>query len=431
MAKYCIFLMIILFLSITSLYSQQYKWKTLTNSPTASWRFNDCSFINPSTGWICDNSSGNVHKTTDGGMSWFIVGSAAASSCRSIVFVDSLNGWIGEYNTNTRLFKTTDGGVTWQIVNLPPPVTTGICGFSVVNRAVVYGCGRYFTPARVIKTTNGGSTWQNIDMGAYCTGLVDCKFFTEDSGIAVGRTANPVRGIILSTADGGSSWDTVYTTVNSGEWCWKISFPYANTGYVSVEQGTSYIKTTDRGMTWTEKPYTPLSNYGAQGIGFMDNMRGWIGGSTHSYETTDGGANWHVLDTAGAGSITALNRFRFFGDTLGYAVGKRVYKYSKNVITSIEPNRNFNVNNFKIYQNYPNPFNPKTKIKFELAEGTNVRITIHDILGKEVATIIEGDYLSAGKHEIEWDAAKFPSGVYYYTIYNHDIGYTKSMLLVK
>jgi len=412
------------------------KWKILPNSPVAGSRFNDCSFINPNTGWVCSASNTDIYKTTDGGESWFIVGNTFYDN-RCIVFFDSLNGWTGEYSSSNRLNKTTNGGVNWSTLILPFSAGTGLCGFSIANDSVLYGVGRYWGPANVIKTTNKGNTWTVINMGVYASGLVDCYFKNQDSGFVVGRagTGSSAKGIVLFTGDGGNSWDTSYITANNNQWCWKITFPTKNVGYVSLEPSMTlcyFLKTTNGGSNWEEKPFLN-SLYDEEGIGFINETTGWIGGwELNTYETTNGGNNWHSTDTTGAGGYaTNINRFRFFGDTIGYAVGKRIHKYEKNVITSANPGPTFVIKEFKMYQNYPNPFNPRTTIKLELPKGTNINLTVYNILGKKVATIIEGDFLPAGIHEFDWDATSFPSGVYYYKIYNNDIGFTKSMLLIK
>ena len=68
---------------------------------------------------------------------------------------------------------------------------------------------------------------------------------------------------------------------------------------------------------------------------------------------------------------------------------------------------------FELYQNYPNPFNPSTKLKYYMSEGAKVRLTIYDILGREVQTIVN-EYQNAGQYEITWDASArhLASGTY-------------------
>lgn len=65
--------------------------------------------------------------------------------------------------------------------------------------------------------------------------------------------------------------------------------------------------------------------------------------------------------------------------------------------------------------NYPNPFNPETKIKFGLPKQSFVKITVYDILGKEVSVLVNGQ-LDAGEFEADWNAAEFTSGIYFYRI---------------
>jgi hypothetical protein len=80
--------------------------------------------------------------------------------------------------------------------------------------------------------------------------------------------------------------------------------------------------------------------------------------------------------------------------------------------------------------NYPNPFNPVTKIKFGLPKHSFVKITVYDILGKEVSVLVN-EQLNAGEFEADWDAAEFTSGIYFYRIEANDFVRTAKMILVK
>lgn len=89
---------------------------------------------------------------------------------------------------------------------------------------------------------------------------------------------------------------------------------------------------------------------------------------------------------------------------------------------------------FSLCQNYPNPFNPVTKIKFDIPAGNGrdyfVKLIIYDILGKEVATLVNEE-LKPGTYEAEWNAADFSSGIYFYKITAGDYTETKKMVLMK
>jgi hypothetical protein len=85
---------------------------------------------------------------------------------------------------------------------------------------------------------------------------------------------------------------------------------------------------------------------------------------------------------------------------------------------------------YSVSQNYPNPFNPSTKLKFALPQRSLTKLTIYNLLGKAVQTLIHKE-LEAGYHEIAFDANNFPSGVYYYRIQAGEYVQTKKMVLIK
>jgi hypothetical protein len=85
---------------------------------------------------------------------------------------------------------------------------------------------------------------------------------------------------------------------------------------------------------------------------------------------------------------------------------------------------------FALKQNYPNPFNPSTKIEFSLPENGNVSITVFDITGKLVATVVNG-FKTTGNYSVEFNASGLSSGIYFYTLKAEGFEETKKMLLVK
>jgi hypothetical protein len=85
---------------------------------------------------------------------------------------------------------------------------------------------------------------------------------------------------------------------------------------------------------------------------------------------------------------------------------------------------------FALYQNYPNPFNPITTIKFALPEKTNLLIAIYNTIGEKVAEIFNGE-LEEGYHEVEFNAANLPSGVYFYRFESDKFNNVKKMIIMK
>ncbi len=91
------------------------------------------------------------------------------------------------------------------------------------------------------------------------------------------------------------------------------------------------------------------------------------------------------------------------------------------------------VDGYKLEQNYPNPFNPATKINFSIGKRENISLKVYDILGNEVANLINNEAVSAGKYTYDFNSSEFnlSSGVYYYTLKTESFTSTKKMLLIK
>jgi hypothetical protein len=81
-------------------------------------------------------------------------------------------------------------------------------------------------------------------------------------------------------------------------------------------------------------------------------------------------------------------------------------------------------------QNYPNPFNPSTNIQFRIPEQSFVHLNVFNLLGEEVATLVNEE-LRTGTYVGNWNAAGFPSGVYIYTLSANGRVLTKKMMLTK
>jgi hypothetical protein len=85
---------------------------------------------------------------------------------------------------------------------------------------------------------------------------------------------------------------------------------------------------------------------------------------------------------------------------------------------------------YSISQNFPNPFNPSTTIKFALPRAALTKITIYDLLGREIEIIVNKE-MEAGYHKVNFDAGYLQSGVYFYKIQSGNYIQTKKMILIK
>jgi len=124
--------------------------------------------------------------------------------------------------------------------------------------------------------------------------------------------------------------------------------------------------------------------------------------------------------------------FKLGGDTLRYSkwnAGSTFYDFTWNDYTSVE-NSNVSVQSFELFQNYPNPFNPATKIRYEIPERSFVTLKVYDVLGKELAILVNEEKLN-GSYEVEFKGGVLASGIYYYKITAGDFIQTKKMVLLK
>jgi hypothetical protein len=85
---------------------------------------------------------------------------------------------------------------------------------------------------------------------------------------------------------------------------------------------------------------------------------------------------------------------------------------------------------FRLDQNYPNPFNPITMINYQLPMISDVKLTVFNLLGQKVVTLIN-KIQPAGKYQVEWDASGFASGIYYYQIKTGNFQDVKKMVFIK
>jgi len=93
-------------------------------------------------------------------------------------------------------------------------------------------------------------------------------------------------------------------------------------------------------------------------------------------------------------------------------------------------NQNIVPNNISLSQNYPNPFNPITKIKYSIKTKSKVHLIIYDLLGNEIQTLID-DIKNSGDYEIEFNASKLSSGIYFYKLISENSSITKKLVVLK
>ncbi len=406
---------------MTSVMSPTMTWHP-TNAPTASSRTDDIWFRTPETGWLV-NSNGQIMRTDDGGETWQEQFHEEGLYLRCVAFASDTRGWVGTLTASKRLLETSDGGATWtEVAGLPSVAPGAVCGLSVVDESVVYASGTNYPnrPPRMMRTIDGGATWDGWDMAAHASLLVDTYFATPERGWVVGGRAgvpNPtrddVKAVVLFTEDGGRTWvDQVAALQDDlplGEWGWKIQFLDDQLGFVSLESFVrgAILKTTDGGRSWARFDINdPQGNANLEGIGFVDEDHGWVGGwgtadfqGGFTSETTDGGRTWADANHVGA----FINRFRFFGDpvSVGYASGLTVYKYSAEPVPA-EPRQVGPPTRF-LRSNEPADEDRPVRIPVTVPDGAGQLIVdVWDRFGEHVRHLVDEPQPAPGARALEW-----------------------------
>ncbi|MDJ0616046.1 MAG: ferritin-like domain-containing protein [Calothrix sp. MO_192.B10] len=423
-----------------------------TSAPEAGSRYDDIWFVSPQKGWAV-NSDGQILHTNDGGATWVqqfrtpMIGTRAVY-LRCISFANDQKGWVGTLTDAYRMFQTIDGGTTWTFVaNLPDNAPLAICGLYVVNEMVVYASGTNFPykrfPTRVLKTTDGGETWTAINMEAYASNLIDIFFFNEQEGFVVGGFSqkddplyDDVVPVVLYTTDGGQTWENRVANLNfePGEWGWKIYFVNNLVGYVSLESFTrgAVLKTTDGGQTWSRLPINDQQgNANLEGIGFITEDRGWVGGwgnadftAGYTSGTIDGGQNWTDANEVGR----FINRFRFIGDpvTVGYASGRMIYKYNPEGVPEVSAPQLAGAGSILTGRMIKTAglqrFTNTAIISVQIPEGAkHAWLNIWNRFGLEVRLLLDESNPTVGERQLFWDGldddnSPVASGVYIFRL---------------
>jgi hypothetical protein len=156
---------------------------------------------------------------------------------------------------------------------------------------------------------------------------------------------------------------------------------------------------------------------------FADSLHGWVVGAVCKdtlllnylvynsgiiLETFDGGENWLPVVENLSARLKAIH----FKDGYGWAVGDNGLILKTDGSTWIDQKSGqVYPSKYRLSQNYPNPFNPITNINYELPITNYVDLSIYNLLGQKVATLVDSKQ-PAGSYQVQWDAGGFASGIY-------------------
>ncbi|MBC8041854.1 MAG: T9SS type A sorting domain-containing protein [Rhizobacter sp.] len=133
---------------------------------------------------------------------------------------------------------------------------------------------------------------------------------------------------------------------------------------------------------------------------------------------------WTALSTYTSGTFLKAFAVQGFGQ---FAVASQS---SRNPTLEVIRTGSTIAKDFRLMQNYPNPFNPATTIQYSIPTAETVSLKVYDILGREVATLVNSRQI-AGTYRVNFNAARFASGMYFYRVKAGDVVLTKKMMLIK
>jgi hypothetical protein len=235
--------------------------------------------------------------------------------------------------------------------------------------------------------------------------------------------------LLYRSSDKGNSWDQVQVPLGTND--------HINDLSVALNNGKLYLsaysvfESDNIGLTWN-KIYDWTTSYiniyyEIKIDPLNENYLFSIYTNT-LYGSSDGGINWLYAGSNLPSSITNIYTFFAYSNKL-YLFTNIGHIIGTPILTDIEKS-DITLMDFSLFQNFPNPFNPTTRIKYQIPELSLVSIKVFDVLGNEIATLVNEER-PTGSYEVEFNGSGLPSGVYFYKLQTDSFIEIKKMLLLK
>jgi len=379
--------------------------------------------------------------------------------------------------TEESVFLSTNNGENWVDLNSGFGATT----FEVADTNIYAGSTK-----GVYLSTNTGKDWERIlDSLLFVSGLAVVGpnllaggdggiFLSDDNGASwapvdsglpfpsfdghylVRQNINGTNStdVFVATAAAGQPGESIYRSIDNGLSWTQVGNGLPNFFYFEIKPLASLPNS--NGSTTILTSIHPLCQTCTQGVyRSIDNGLNWEPADTlmkqissfavsSSYASnylfagtylngvflsTNSGTSWTQVNSGLADldiqSLAITDTYLFAGTHSG--VWRRPLS---EMITDVENRSNYNPSTFTLEQNYPNPFNPSTTIKFQVPNSSFVNLKVYDILGNEVATLVNEEKPS-GTYEVSFDAKGLSSGIYFYKLQAGSFVETRKMILMK
>jgi len=439
-----------------------------------SWRgFNSVFFTDPGHGCAV-GSYGTVTCTPDGGNTWVVLsGGYSRPALYDVFFTGEEDGWAvggNEYPFDSKLMHTIDGGNSWEEMEATENILYGIFFINSSKGWIVGGPALNDISAIILNTENGGLSWETQYQGTGSLSFKDVCFTDPNQGWAVGgsNNVNPPNGtllfhtinggniwedqswitdkslsaicftdpdhgwivgheVIMNTNNGGQTWEELWNGIHS----WKeVCFIDPDHGWVLGDSiyGSScsdiVMRTSNGGVTWVKQYF----DQSLEGICFTDIYRGWIVGQNGIILfTNDGGNTWEIQYS---NTIENLYGVSFIDQDKGWIVGSHTAIFHNDNGGLVQIPNDQKPKAKSRLQTYPNPFSNQTTIKFTLPESEFITLSIYDITGKHLETILSKK-LSKGNHKINWNAEGLIEGVYFIRLETNTSSIVQKVVILK
>lgn len=383
--------------------------------------YNDIFSTDSSSAWIVGDD-GTILRIMDGGASFEDHSFPTQLNLQSIYFVDEQKGFI--VGDSGIVLHSNDGGSNWNILNLGVSTDLGTVSF-VDNQHGWITANRMMGPnfgQALFRTTDGGESWTFYNYFVYCTFFLD-----SINGWGYGSNLS-----ILRTYDGGVNWSILSSYPGTG--AMKFYFQDTLTGfYYGHAYGNSFSRRSDDGgATWSP------ANLGDEGMElmdlcFLDTLNGWVCGTHRIFYSND---LFETYDTFIPSGPAWFNSLSIHGSSNGWAVSYDLVSEQGSIwkLDGINSWIQLNIVGIQEVNNsisgikcFPNPFREIVTIELEINIKSNIKISIHNQLGKEIESLYEGNK-DKGIFHLIWNPANLTAGIYFIK-FESDQGITSRKIL--
>lgn len=352
-----------------------------------------------------------VFRSTDYGSSWKVVQGIPLTAVRAFL----VNGAVALAGTDVGVYRSTDNGSSWIWVNngyTPSGYVYALAGSGGNVFAGTEGNG-----IGVFRSTDDGLTWSPSGNGLVNPGV---------KGVAVGSStiwAATDGGVSRSTSN-GLEWITANDGLTSANHVAHLCVATNDTNTFVGTEGDGIFLSTNNGGNWTSV------NPGLEGMVVrsivISGSKTFAGTSMGVYLFDKSHRSWELVSAPFFVEKLAVGNSDLFVATYGSGLWRRPLS---EMITSMEA-QSLGAGTIRprLGQNYPNPFNPSTTIIYELQTSSDVRISVFDLLGREVSVLVN-ERRDAGLHEVKFDSSNLASGVYFCRLRVGDFVQSRKLLL--